>query len=149
MIKLNNTDKYKVTNYGFDNLKENEVVSIYNDGRVFSHFIEKWLEITYPLKWIKGCKSYDFVDLTDEPIQYDEKTFTKRGCKFMPSNMIGQGRKFDKDKFIEHATHLTYIIVDNVDFPNILVRFIDGKDLVKEYPNGNIKFSERKKLFNL
>ena len=30
----------------------------------------------------------------DREIKYDEKTFTNRGCKYCPSNMLGQGRTF-------------------------------------------------------
>ena len=80
----------------------------------FSHFIEHWISNNYPLTHVDGCKSHDFIDINDSTILYDEKTFTKGGCNFCPSNMLGQGRKFDKEVFTEKTKKLIFCIVSNV-----------------------------------
>jgi len=124
------------------------IIEIFKDGRPFSHFIEKWLSLNFDLIHIGGCKAYDFVHENDENIKYDQKTFTVRGCKFMPSNMIGEGRKFDKEIFETKAQNLNYIIVSNVNFPEIKIKFVKGTDLINTYPNGVIPSKDFIKFFN-
>ena len=103
-VELNKTFIHDIIDVSFDNLPKEQIYEIFKDGRPFSHFIERWLpEQNYPLVHILGCKDHDFTDLNYPVTRYDEKTFTKGGCKFCPSNMIGQGRKFDEEKFREKS----------------------------------------------
>jgi len=147
-IKCNTTFIHKIENFGFGNLEQSAIINIYKDGRPFSHFIEPWLAINYPLIHVTGCKKYDHTDINDENIKYDQKTFTARGCKFMPSNMIGEGRKFDKKFFEEKAKKLIYIIISNVKFPEIKIKFVKGIDLIVDYPDGKIPSKDFIKFFN-
>jgi hypothetical protein len=147
-IKYNTTFIHIIAILGFGNLSQSAIINIYKDGRPFSHFIEPWLAINYPLIHVTGCKKYDHTDINDENIKYDQKTFTARGCKFMPSNMIGEGRKFDKDIFEEKAKKLIYIIVSNVNFPEIKIKFVKGIDLIIDYPDGKIPSKDLIKFFN-
>jgi len=147
-VTLNETLSYTITNYGFDVLPEEAVQDIYKDGRPFSHFIEKWLPTKYDLKHVGGCQKHDFIDKHNAAILYDEKTFTSGGCKFMPSNMIGEGRKFDKAVFEEKAKKLIYIIVSNIQFPRIKVKFVRGLELMVTYPKGAIPLKDHDKFFN-
>lgn len=147
-VELNKTFNHTIENYGFGNLSDEICKEIWKDGRPFSHFIEGWLAENYPLTHVKGCKKYDFTDKNIPEILYDEKTFTKMGCKFCPSNMLGQGRKFDKAVFEEKTKKLVFCIVSNVDFPNIKVRFVKGPDLLVNYPNGKISSKDHIKFFN-
>jgi hypothetical protein len=147
-IKYNTTFIHIIEILGFGNLSQSAIINIYKDGRPFSHFIEPWLAINYPLIHVTGCKKYDHTDINDENIKYDQKTFTSRGCKFMPSNMIGEGRKFDKDIFEEKAKKLIYMIVSNVNFPEIKIKFVKGIDLIVDYPNGTIPSKDLIKFFN-
>ncbi len=146
-IILNKTYYYTIKNCSFGSLSSNLVYDIFKDGRAFSHFIEKWLEQEFPLTHISGCKTYDFIDKFHKDTKYDEKTFTKRGCCFKPSNMLGQGRKFDRDIFEEKTKSLIFCIVSNVDFPNIKVKFMTGEELLKLYPNGKIPLKDHIKFF--
>ena len=139
---------HMITNFSFGNLPESSVIDILKDGRAFSHFIEPWLAINYPLIHIKGCKKYDHTDINDENVKYDQKTFTKGGCKFMPSNMIGEGRTFNKEIFEEKAKKLIYIIVSNVNFPKIKIKFVKGIELIVQYPMGVIPLKDFVKFFN-
>ena len=147
-VKLNKTFNHLIDNFAFGNLSKEICKEILKDGRPFSYFIEKWLEENYPLKHISGCKSYDFIDKNNKNIFYDEKTFTKGGCRFCPSNMIGQGRKFDKTVFEEKTKKLIYCIVSNIDFPNIKVKFIKGNELAYKYPDGKIPLKDFIEFFN-
>uniref|UniRef100_A0A6C0DWI7 Uncharacterized protein n=1 Tax=viral metagenome TaxID=1070528 RepID=A0A6C0DWI7_9ZZZZ len=147
-IIFNKTFMVNLAEYSFGNLPQAIIIEIFKDGRPFSHFIEKWLMLNYELIHIGGCKSYDFVDSNDENIKYDQKTFTSRGCKFMPSNMIGEGRKFNKEIFEAKARKLNYIIVSNVNFPEIKIKFVKGTDLINTYPNGTIPSKDLIKFFN-
>ena len=148
-ILHNKTFIHVVEKFGFDILPEWNILEIFKDGRAFSHFIEPWLALKYPtLKHVKGCKKYDHTDTIDETIKYDQKTFTKGGCKFMPSNMIGEGRTFNEEIFKEKAKGLIYIIVSNINFPEIKVRFVKGVELIVDYPKGFIPLKDFDKFFN-
>jgi hypothetical protein len=147
-IILNTTFIHHISNYGFGDLPEEQVIAIFKDGRVFSHFIERWLAQNYPLIHVTGCKNYDLVDVNDKNIKYEQKTFTNSGCKFVPSNMLGQGRKIDQAVFEEKAKKLIYIIVSNINFPEIKVKFVNGTDLIIEYPTGTIPLKHFDKFFN-
>jgi hypothetical protein len=147
-IKYNITFNHRIETFSFGNLEQSAVISILKDGRAFSHFIEPWLAINYPLIHVTGCKKYDHTDVNDKNIKYDQKTFTSRGCKFMPSNMIGEGRKFDKKIFEEKAKTLIYIIISNVEFPEIKIKFVKGIDLIVDYPDGKIPLKDHIKFFN-
>jgi hypothetical protein len=107
-----------------------------------------WLASKYPITHISGCKSYDFTDANYPETIYDEKTFTKNGCKFYPSNMIGEGRSFDKKLFEKKAKKLIYCIVSNVNFPEIKIKFVRGIHLLKLYPKGEIPLKDYVKFFN-
>jgi hypothetical protein len=147
-IELNKTMVRVIEDFSFGNLPKSAIIEIYKDGRAFSHFIEPWLAENYPLNHVKGCKKYDHTDLNDANVKYDQKTFTARGCKFMPSNMIGEGRSFNKEVFEEKAKELIYIIVSNVNFPEIKIKFVKGVDLIVDYPTGAIPSKDFVKFFN-
>jgi len=149
MIQYNTTFTHVIEDFSFGNLPKQTLIKTFKDGRAFSHLIEPWLEVNYPiLKYIDGCKEYDYIDIHDENIKYDQKTFTCRGCKFVPSNMLGQGRMFDKNIFEEKAKKLIYIIVSNVNFPEIKIKFVKGVDLIVAYPTGCIHSKDFDKFFN-
>ena len=147
-IKYSTTFTHIIDTFSFGNLPQQHLIQTYKDGRAFSHFIEPWLSTNYPLTHITGCKKYDFIDNADENIKYDQKTFTKGGCKFMPSNMIGEGRTFNQEIFEEKAKHLVYIIVSNVNFPEIKIKFVRGVDLMVDYPTGIIPSKDFVKFFD-
>jgi len=146
-VVFNKTFTTTIFNYAFSNLPQDTLKSIFKDGRIFSHFMERLLAQDYGLTHVTGCKGHDLVDPADPAIKYEQKTFTENGCKFMPSNMIGQGRHFDKAVFDEKSRGLNYIIVSNVNFPEIKVRFLKGADLAALYPTGEIKMKDHDKFF--
>ena len=66
----------------------------------------------------------------------------------MPSNMIGEGRTFNKEIFEEKAKKLIYIIVSNVNFPEIKIKFVKGIEIIVQYPTGVIPLKDFDKFFN-
>jgi hypothetical protein len=148
-IVFNETKSRTIEHIEFDSLPQDVLKTIFQDGRIFSHFIERVLARDYNLTHITGCKGHDLVEPSNPEIKYEQKTFTSNGCKFMPSNMIGQGRAFDPIVFKEKAEKLNYVIVSNVKFPEIHIRFVKGVDLVSLYPNGEIKTKDHNKFFDL
>jgi hypothetical protein len=107
-ISFNLTYNHRIENTSFGNLPQSVIINIYKDGRAFSHFIEVWLAHNYPLNHVTGCKKHDHTDIHNENIKYEQKTFTKGGCCFYPSSMIGKGRKFDQVIFEETTKNLIY-----------------------------------------
>jgi hypothetical protein len=148
-IEYNKTVTKKIENVSFGDLDQDSLRLIFEDGRIFSHFIERVLARDYNLKHITGCKGHDLVDPSNPDVKYEQKTFTSNGCKFMPSNMIGKGRSFNPEVFKEKAEQLNYSIVSNVKFPVVHIRFVKGIDLVRLYPNGEIKYRAHDSFFEL
>ena len=136
----NNTYEFKINNINISNLKKKKLNYMFKDGRFFSHFIENWLdENCERLKKIEGCKDHDFTDKNNKDIKYEQKSWTKNGLIFLPSSMVGTKRKINYKKFKEKNRKLKYIIVSNVDFPIIKIKFINGYELIKKYPSGKTR----------
>ena len=146
-VALNTTVVHNITNFGFGDLTRSVCIELLKDGRMFSHFIEKWLEMHYPIDHVPGCRDHDFTDRNNIKILYDEKTFTKNGCRFCSSSMIGAGRAFDKAKHEEHCSKLIFCFVSNINFPEIKVKFVPGIELIQQYPTGKIPLRDHDSFF--
>jgi hypothetical protein len=146
-VVFNHTIAKTIENFAFGGLPRQTLLELFGDGRIFSHFMERILEQDYALKHVPGCQGHDLIDSQDASIKYEQKTFTRNGCKFMPSNMIGQGRHFDQVVFDEKVKHLIYIIVSNIHFPELKIRFVKGPELAAMYPRGEIKIGDHDKFF--
>lgn len=140
--------KFKIRNFSFDCLDEEELIEIFKDGRYFSPFIESYLTKKFPdLTKTRKNSYYDFTDNNRK--KYDAKTFTKNGCYFRPSNQIGQGRKLDIDILKSKCDEMTYILVCNVYFPKIYITFIRGCELFENYKSGKIPYKDIHNIFDI
>lgn len=146
-ILFNKTTTKIIEHFTFGNLPRDELIEMYKDGRVFSFPSERLVSHDYGLQRIPGCEDHDFIDPTNSEIKYDAKTFTKSGCGFMPSSMKGTGRTFDKTLFEEKSKGLNFIIISNVHFPVIKIRFVEGLQLLERYPKGQIPFKDHDAFF--
>ena len=61
--------------------------------------------------------------------------------------MIGKGRSLDEEVAHAHAKEIKYIITDITEFPKIVVRFVDGSDLLEKYPKCKIPFKHKEEFF--
>ncbi len=147
-IRFNHTMTKTIANVAFGDLPQEVLQELFGDGRIFSHFMERVLAKDYGLTHVTGCQGHDLVDPADPNVKYEQKTFTRNGCKFMPSNMIGQGRHFDQAVFDEKVKGLIYVIVSNIHFPELKIRFVKGPELAAMYPKGEIKLGDHDKFFN-
>ena len=128
----------------FGTLSQNKVNKLFQDGGKASGFLELQLEEWFPdLTFVDG-KGYDHIDKNN--VKYDAKCFTKSGCKFCPSVMLGAGRKIDEEKLWNHAMEMVYIFCCIVDFPTVHIVFKKGSDLIR-YRKGHIPFGDRHVIF--
>jgi hypothetical protein len=146
MIEIDKVYDFEIGDVSFGSLPKEILYDLFTDGRVSSPFIERCLVKWFPqLKFIGG-RGYDHIDISNEGIKYDAKSFTKRGSNFSPSSMQGKGRKIDPIELWEHANTMIYIFCDIIDFPKVKIIFKNGTDLTK-YTDGKIKVTERDVLF--
>ena len=138
-------DTFTVENISFGDLNQDELATMFTDGRLASHFLERQLTKWYPDLTFVDKKGYDHLD--EQGNKYDQKCFTKGGLGFAPSHMGGKGRVFVQEEAHEHAKDITYICCDVVDFPIVKVKFAKGSDLIVDYPKCKIPFSKRKEFF--
>ena len=145
-IELNKTYNFDIDSVSFGNIPKERIHEFFKDGRVASFFLEEQLPHWFPeLTRIEGNKDHDHVDTRGR--KYDAKNFTKGGLRFMPSNQMGAGRKFNALVAHNKANKLIYICCDIVEFPRVRVKFIKGSELIKEYPKCSVPKSKREVLF--
>ena len=143
----------------FLDMSFDELMEIYADGRILSHFLERKIEHWFSLKRVNQT-GYDHINICDvdefddnkkefSGQRFDQKTFTKRGLNFMPSSQIGAGRKFNETVAHKHASEIDYICCDGTNLANgkITIIFKHGNDLVAEFPKCKVSFKDRCKLF--
>jgi len=152
ILTINKLYKLTIDKIVFGNLSNHKIIEIFSDGRVLSHLLEAILDEEFlNLKHIKKCKTYDFIDNYTQQ-KYDEKTFTKNGCKFMPSNMVGAKRSYDKKRFASYLkdTNMYYILVDGTRLSEkeIRIKAFDGNNLFECYPNASIPFCDIEYIFS-
>jgi len=152
--ELNKVYHKKIITFSFGDadgvtLSVEDLIELLKDGRFCSPFMEKMVCKWFPELTNVNQKKYDHI--CEKGNKIEQKGFTRAtGCKFIPSNMIGEGRHKDLDIVAEGIKehNLTYCIVDIVDFPSIRIKFIDGKKLLREYPSGEIHSRFREEFFN-
>lgn len=149
MIQLNTLYKFFIDNVQFGDLEPEEINLLFRDGRVASHFLEiqitKWFTELERKEIKRGRAKSDHVD--KDMNLYEMKSFTKSGCKLMPSYQYGGSRTFDFKEFEELANDTIYIISDIRLFPQVTITFRKGSDLVKLFPNGLISLKEEGLLY--
>ena len=127
-------------------IEEEGLIELFRDGRIASYFFERQIPHWFPQLTFVDQAGYDHVD--EEGNKYDAKGFTKNGCKFMPSNQIGAGRKFNAEIAHEHANDIAYIIHDITTFPSVKLIFKTGSSLLKDFPKCSITYAKKGLLFN-
>ena len=135
----------------FWDLKEEEdLYELFRDGRTSSRFLERQIP--------KMFAQFEYVDgfghdwLKEIINMVEGKCYTKGGCNFAPSKMVGSSRKVKPDEVQKHIeeNNLDYILMDIREFPVIRMRFVKGSKLIKDHPNCKIGNSKKmsKKYFN-
>ena len=147
MIKKDETYTFEIPNVSFGDLSREETHEVLRDGRFAAPFLERQLTKCFPeLTHVKGNKDHDHIN--DRAEKFDAKNFTHNGLKFMPSKMIGVGRKVDIQEVKKKASKLTYICCDIIDFPRVRVRFVEGSKLIEQFPSAVIPRKDREVFFS-
>jgi hypothetical protein len=132
----------------FGDMPNEELYQLFKDGRVSSKFLESYIPIWFPELKFVDQDGYDHIDVATESVKWDLKGFTKGGASYVPSSMIGAGRKINIEEAQEHANEINYIFSDITEFPNVRIQFKTGKELVKQFPSGKIASKYKDQLFN-
>ena len=101
LYELNKTYHKKFEDVKFDNLDEVSLLKAFLNGSTISRFIELWLARNYDKLMDSDTVEYDLWDF-EKKRKVEVKSFTKGGCNFMPSYMIGAGRKLEEEKAFEY-----------------------------------------------
>jgi len=145
-IQMNKTYNFEIKNASFGDIPQSRMNELYTDGRLAAFALEEQLVYWFPeLTRIEGNKDHDHVDVQGR--KYDAKNFTKNGGNCRPSNMRGQGRKFDPEIAHMKAALLRYIFCDILDFPRVRVKFVEGSDFVQQYPSCLLPKGQREVFF--
>ena len=129
----------------FGKLPEEKLYDLFKDGRIASHFLEQYVPLWFPDLVFVDKKGYDHEDSVGH--KYDLKGFTIRGASYVPSKMLGAGRKVNLVEVEKHAKYISYIFSDITNFPKVRIVFKTGKEMLKQFPNGKIKANEINELF--
>lgn len=146
-IQIGRVYHFKIRNLAFGPLRRETLHSIFRDGRACSKLVENCLTQWFPeLKMASSSNSTGF-DHHWGSRKVELKSFTKSGCNFLPSYMVGSGRTADPEKASEELTADLLCISDITEFPKISVRFVDHVWAYKKYPKGKIKAKEGADFF--
>jgi hypothetical protein len=148
-INLNKLYKEEISNISFGSIKKENLIEALKDGRASSSFIELLMLENHPELIKAQTKDYDFKlkKSIDGLLTVEEKLFTKLGCKFYPSRMIGVGRKLNESEATKAILKNVYLIVNITEMPTICYKFIKGRDLLKRYPKFKITPKEKEQFF--
>jgi hypothetical protein len=92
------------------------------------------------------AKGYDFISkASGRPVEC--KGFNKNGTDLSPSNMKGEGRKFDKERFDEDARTKDFLVADTSDLANSFSYVVLPGDHVVDHVGHRITARNRAKLF--
>lgn len=120
--------------FQFASLSNDELVSIFLDGRYASEFLSFQMTYEFPDLTYVDLSWYDFTH--DEYPQIEQKQITCKGFKFLKSSMIGAGRKPDRAGMEEYIyqNNLHYLLISTISFPIVHVKLISGVRLLDMFP---------------
>jgi hypothetical protein len=148
-VEFDRVFEFTVSNVAFGNLNNEELNKLFRDGRVASHFLEvqitKWFPKLERKEIKRGRAKSDHIDNIGNI--YEMKSFTKCGCKVMPSYQYGGSRIFNFVEYDELAQKTKYIVCDIRSFPLVRVIFKQGGDMVKMFPKGLVDVKQEGLLY--
>ena len=121
--------------FAFADLSDEELVSIFLDGRSASEFLSYQLTHEFPGLEYVDYKWFDFSH-PDFP-QIEQKQITRKsGFRFAKSSMKGHGRQIDRELIEDyiHDHNLYYLIVSTLSFPIVHLKLVSGHDVMRSFP---------------
>lgn len=150
MIELNKVYTYKIETFFHPQCPKSLVKSftdkIRTDGRASSPLITSYVGEWFPdLEYV----DQDYIDFKGFGLNIEKKMFTRNGCKFCPSYMVGSGRKIEPEvsRKICEENNLIYLLADSNEFPNVKVIFVDGMELHERHKSCSIGYNNKWRNF--
>ena len=134
-IKLEQLYSFDYTGqFQFASLSDDELVSIFLDGRYASEFLSFQMTYEFPDLTYVDQSWYDFSH--NDYGQIEQKQITRKDFKFLKSSMVGAGRKPDRAAMEEyiHSNDLHYLLISTSSFPIVHVKLISGVRLLDMFP---------------
>lgn len=120
---------------------EHGVKSIFTDGRNMPSIFKHRLSSDYP-DWTPAPGSGHQL-LDPDNGKWKIRSITDKGVDFRPSEQIGTGRNFDRDRFLEALELLKgFIIFDIACFPTVAVFKIPVQNVNRWFQNGILNFGK-------
>lgn len=139
--------KYKMNELQLDHLDENETIEFLSDGRVANFLLTKQIPKLFPEKNLRVCKTKSKTYIDDNSHNYLVRCFTRDGMRFMPSNQLGVGRKYNYNATRDNSSNTTIIACDISEFPTVNIKFLNARSLLAEYTDAVIHYKDRELIF--
>jgi len=115
------------------NLTESETIEYFTDGRRVSFILERRLanEVLKGTLAPSEGAGYDLIDTNGD--KWEVRSISKSGVYFCPSVMVGAGRQFNENGFLNKLKEIKgYILSDINEFPSIPY-WIVNKEMVEKW----------------
>uniref|UniRef100_A0A6C0EF83 Uncharacterized protein n=1 Tax=viral metagenome TaxID=1070528 RepID=A0A6C0EF83_9ZZZZ len=159
-LELNKIYTINLGDLSHAGLSHEEVKKVYKNGSPASFIMEPVLP-----KWFNNLVYHnkkmriniddeeipiqpDYIDINNENILYDQKSFNKNGGSFVRSKMKGCGRTKKEIEFQKWAKAQIFIWTDICNLPEVKVIALSGEECLKRFPKGNITYKKYDLLFN-
>jgi hypothetical protein len=121
-------------------VKPEDVRLYFTDGRRVSFIIERRLiyEIFPGSKLAPGeGAGYDLIDSKGK--KWEVRSITKGGIYFCPSYMVGSGRSFQKEGFLQKLDEVEgYVVADVESFPDVPFWIISSTQVQRWWESGKL-----------
>ena len=134
-------------------ISEEDVRLYFTDGRRVSFILERRIAQELLNGRIAGSEgaAYDIID--SEGKKWEVRSISRGGIYFCPSYMVGSGRHFEEQGFIDKVSEIEgFIVCDIESFPKIPIWKISSKQVIKwwnEERLGTTTKISRKKALSL
>jgi hypothetical protein len=134
-------------------IDEEATKQYFMDGRKVSFIIENRIvkEITGGKRADSEGAGWDIEDADGN--KWEVRSVSKFGTYFCPSSMVGSGRKFEEQGFLDKLSNIKgYILTDISQFPNVPVYKVSTDTVLRWYNDNDISNTARvsaKKLHKL
>lgn len=137
---------------GLDAVDPDVSMDARRDGRIMGLLVERLLAPKVAQYGYRHApsKEYDYQSINTS-FHLECKGANHRGTNLSPSNMIGKGRSYNHDKFVETSNAKHYMIVDTTPAAQGILRymFLQGTQVAKmeARKQGKLSAAEVKALF--
>ena len=116
-------------------IKPSDVRLYFTDGRRISFLIERRIAYEVLFGALAPSEGAGFDLFDSQGRKWEVRSITKGGIYFCPSYMVGSGRRFEENGFLEKLKEIEgYIVSDIESFPNVPFWIISSQQ-VKAWHN--------------